>query len=232
MRCSYPIADYPVYRFSMPVVDSSMYLVPGEKTCLIVDPCVSEEAEALLRNLGIRDCLILLTHEHFDHISGVNWLRERLHCRVVCSEKCAERMVDPRKNCAAYSAVLVMAKTEQEQEQFNRLIEIRYACHADQTYSGQAELQWADLRLTLMEMPGHSPGSQIVEVGGRWYFTGDSLIPGQEVITRLPGGSKRDFAAVTRPYLERIAPGSIVFPGHGAEAVFSGLPERSHRRLE
>ena len=93
MKCLYPIADYPVYRFSMPVIDSSMYLIPAENSCLVVDPCVSEEAEALLRERKIQDCLILLSHEHYDHISGVNRLRELLSCRVVCSEACSQSIL-------------------------------------------------------------------------------------------------------------------------------------------
>lgn len=226
MKCSYSIAGHPVYRFSMPVIFSSMYLIPAEESCLVVDPCVSREAEALLEELNIRDCLILLTHEHFDHISGVNRLRELLPCRVVCSEVCARRIADPQTNFAPYAMALVMAKSEEEQAQFAEILDTEYACRADRAYSGNLTLRWANLTLTMTETPGHSPGSQIIEVGKRWYFTGDSLIPGEKLITRLPGGSRRAYEEVTRPYLEAIAPGSVIFPGHGAEAVFDGNPEK------
>lgn len=222
MKCLYQIADYPVYRFSMPVIDSSMYLVPAGESCLVVDPCVSQEAETLLDELGIRECLILLTHEHYDHISGVNRLRELRPCQVICTESCGERIGDPRKNCAAYSAALVVAKSEEEQARFLKIVDTEYACQADRTYSGQTKLQWHDLTLTLRETPGHSPGSQIIEIEERWYFTGDSLIPGEKVITRFPGGSRRAYEEITRPRLEAIPPGSILFPGHGKETVFDG----------
>ncbi len=225
MKCSYPIADRPVYRFSMPVMDSSMYLIPGEDFCLIVDPCVSEEAEGLLDGSHIKNCLILLTHEHYDHISGVNRLRELLPCRVVCSDTCAGRIRDPRKNGAAYFEAISVQRTEDERRKLEKVLNVGYACEADQTYSGRTEIQWEDLTLTLREAPGHSPGSQVIEIGKRWYFTGDSLIPGLKVITRLPGGSRKAYQEVTRPYLERIAPGSIVFPGHGEGSVFTGQLE-------
>lgn len=220
MKCLYPIANHTVYRFSMPVIDSNMYLIPGGDSCLIVDPCISEEAEELLDSFCIKDCLVLLTHEHYDHISGVNRLRELLPCRVVCSEICAERIADSRKNCAAYASALAMAKSQEEQEIFCRLVDPQYVCHADQTYSRRLKLQWTDLELTLTETPGHSPGSQVVEIKKHWYFTGDSLIPGVKVIMRLPGGSKKGYTEVTRPYLDTIVSGSVLFPGHGAEAVF------------
>lgn len=222
MKCLYQIADYPVFRFSMPIIDSSMYLIPAGESCLVVDPCVSREAEALMEKLGIRECLVLLTHEHYDHISGVNRLQELLSCQVVCTENCGRRISDPRKNCAAYSAALVVAKSEEKQAQFLRIVDTEYACQADRTYSGRTELRWQDLTLTLWETPGHSPGSQIIEIEKRWYFTGDSLIPGEKVITRFPGGSRRAYEEITRPRLEAIPPGSILFPGHGKENVFDG----------
>lgn len=217
-----PIAGHPVYRFSMAVIHSSMYLIPAESSCLVVDPCVSAEAEGLLRESSVRECLVLLTHEHYDHISGVNWLRERLPCQVVCSEKCAGRIADPRKNGAAYFEALTLRKSERERAVMESFLDAGYVCRADWMYSGQAELRWKDLTLNLREAPGHSPGSQIIEVGKHWYFTGDSLIPGERIITRLPGGSRKAYEEETRPYLEAIAPESILFPGHGGETIFSG----------
>lgn len=225
MESFYSAAGHPVYRFSMPVIDSSMYLIPGKDSCVIVDPCVSGEAEELLRELCVRDCLILLTHEHYDHISGVNRLRDLLPCQVVCTEKCAERIANPKKNAAAYAAALVIGKSGEEQAEFGKLLDAGYVCQADQTYSGRLEIPWEDLTLVLRETPGHSPGSQVIEIGKRWYFTGDSLIPGVKVITRFPGGSKQDFEEITKPYLARIPPGSVLFPGHGEAAVFDGRLE-------
>ena len=160
MKCLYPIAEHPVYRFSMPVIDSSMYMVPAGKSCLVVDPCVSTEAEELLQSLRIQDCLVLLTHEHYDHISGVNWLRERLPCRVVCSESCAERISSAKKNAAAYFMAIVVQRSEFERQKMLELLDAHYTCQADQMYTGQTELPWEDLTLTLREAPGHSPGSQ------------------------------------------------------------------------
>jgi len=206
----------------MPVIDSSMYIVPADGSCLVIDPCVSEEAENLLGVSCVKDCLILLTHEHYDHISGVNWLRERLPCRVICSESCAGRIADPKKNLAAYFKAVALQKSEAEREVLEGCLDPGYACRADQTYTGRLEFCWGGLALALREAPGHSPGSQIIEIGGRWYFTGDSLIPGTRLVTNLPGGDRKLYNEKTRPYLEAVPPGSILFPGHGAESVFDG----------
>lgn len=221
VRCSYPIFDHSVYRFSMVAMDSSMYLVPVERSCLVVDPCISEGARTLLEELGIRDCLVLLTHEHYDHISGVNWLRRCLPCQVVCSKSCAERIEDPKKNLSAYFKVIASQSKGAVREALERFMDLGYTCRADQTYTGQTELLWEGLTLTLQEAPGHSLGSQLFRIGERWYFTGDSLIPGLPLVFNLPGGDRACYEEKTRPLLEAIAPGSILFPGHGPETVFN-----------
>ena len=220
MKCLFRIADYEVYRFSMPVIFSNMYLVPVGDCCLVVDPMISRQAERLLKERRIENCTILLTHEHFDHISGVNRLRELLPCQVICSQVCAERIVDPRKNAAAYFEAMFLGREKAVRKWIDQEVDPNYSCQADQTYTDQMDMRWMDFTIRLRETPGHSPGSQVFEIGGHWYFTGDSWIPGQEIITRLPGGSKNSYEAVTCPYLERIAPGSIVYPGHGEESLY------------
>lgn len=223
MKCLYPIAEHPVYSFEMPVIASNMYLLPMEDSCLIVDPFVSGEAAKLLQEKDIKECLVLLTHEHLDHISGVNWLRSLYPCKVLCSEACGERITDPRKSGAAYFEALFFSHSQQEQKLIGDMMDLEYACEADQTYSGEMEFQWQGLAIKLRETPGHSLGSQIISVNYRFFFTGDSLIPGQAVITRLPGGSKKDFKEKALPYLQSMPEDSVIFPGHESEGLLSEI---------
>ena len=48
-------------------------------------------------------------------------------------------------------------------------------------------------------------------------FTGDTIVDGKRIITKLPGGSRKDYAEITKPYLESLDLDIIVFPGHGKE---------------
>lgn len=211
MKTSYRISEIPVHLFPAPFLDSRMYLLLQNGRGLAVDPCDSREAEALLEKEGARDLLVLLTHEHYDHISGVNRLRELLPCRVVCSEACAQGMADPRKNAAAYWEALF------PQGRRNGALppDPAYACQADRTYRGRLELEWEGLALELRELPGHSPGNQLILAEGKYAFTGDSLIPGRRVVTRLPGGSRRVFREKAAPVLAALGPDTVIFPGHG-----------------
>ena len=48
------------------------------------------------------------------------------------------------------------------------------------------------------------------------------LIPGEEVILRLPGGSETDYRAVTEPILRGLPPGLRICPGHGEPYILTG----------
>lgn len=221
MNFSYRIADCDLHLFSMPVIGSNMYVVVRDAAALVIDPCVSPKAEKLLAEHHVARCDILLTHEHFDHISGVNRLRELYSCRVICSESCAERISDPRKNAAATFQALFLGHNAQDQERAALCADPSYHCSADLVYRGKMQLDWQGISLELSEAPGHSPGSQLIWGScGNFVFTGDSLIPGVPVITRLPGGSRPVYLEKTLPQLRTIPTEGIVLPGHGNPAPF------------
>lgn len=44
----------------------------------------------------------MLTHEHFDHITGIERLRSRTNSKIICSKVCAERICDSKKNLSFY----------------------------------------------------------------------------------------------------------------------------------
>lgn len=213
MKCLYQIADHNVHRFVMPVINSNMYVLTSKTSALIIDPHVDYEAELLLKKEGINDCVVLLTHEHFDHISGVNRLRKLFSCHVICTEKCAQQIINPRKSGAAHFAELFLMHSSEEQEIIKHLADTEYQCEADETYCGEKDFQWEDLKVLLKEAPGHSKGSQIIYMNDKYIFTGDSFIPGEEVVLRLPGSNKIDYERKVKPLLHTFKE-SIIYPGH------------------
>lgn len=227
MKSEFQIANRVIFYFTMPVISSNMYLIPMGSKCLVIDPCVSQDAEEIFRTQDAKDCLVLLTHEHYDHISGVNWLRERTRCQVVCSKLCAKRIPDPKKNHSAFFTSLFLDRDERTQAYLAEIVDPQYSCRADITYVGRLEFQWNGLKIEMVEAPGHSPGSQIIRVDETNFFTGDYLIPGEKVITRLPGGSRSRYETITRPYLEAIDQTSHIFPGHGTPGVLSEILEKT-----
>lgn len=212
-----------IYVYAMPVLDSRMYIVINDrnkKEALIIDPLYHQEAERIIRELN--HATVLLTHSHYDHISGVNWLRELIDCTVLCSETCAEKICDPHKNFSAFSSALVIGKTEEEQAQCMEFFDFNYSCQADQTFDKETTFNFGSYVVKIIYTPGHSDCSQCIQLTTEKkeltpviVFTGDSLVNGHKVITRLPGGSRKDYNAITKPYLDTLSEDTLIMPGHG-----------------
>lgn len=90
-----------------------------------------------------------------------------------------------------------------------------YSCEADEIFNGKKEWNFESHKIVMQETPGHSKGSICILVDEEILFSGDTLVTGHETILRLPGGSKKDFASITLPYLESLDREIMVYPGHG-----------------
>lgn len=205
-----------IHTYSFYPIDSKMYIILENKKALIIDPCVSEEAWQLIKDYSVSEILVLLTHEHYDHISGVNWLRENFsHVCVLCSSECAKALPNPSKNLSNFWEVLFVGKDEETQEYVRNMDIQPYSCEADESFSDEQTIEWEGHTLYLKETPGHSKGSICIEMDGKVLFSGDTLVTGYPTITRLPGGSKKEFKGTTLSYLRSLNPEFMVYPGHG-----------------
>jgi len=244
MKCKYEIYDLNIYRYSMPLIASNMYIILKGDEALIVDPNESEEALKLLIDRRVKRAAVILTHEHYDHISGVNAVRELVpDCVVYGSRCCRQRVLVPEDNLSAYFAAIFIDRSEEERKQALEIFRNDYRCSVDVDFKGEYDILWNDIRLHMVETPGHSPGSICIvasvvndietntlsgaKAGGgkaeqeKILFSGDSLIRDTKVITRLPGGDKEIYRMVTKPFLDAFPDGTIVFPGHGEEFKIS-----------
>lgn len=204
-----------IYQFTLDFIDSNMYLLFHEKHALIIDPHISESLELLLMEKDCKDVLILLTHEHYDHTSGVNRLREILPCHVICSETCAKQIQSPETNSASYIMAFAVGKPEQTQQRYLEYCDTTYSCHADETFRDTFSFLFGNHTVSLCEAPGHSPGGQLITIDNHYIFSGDNLIKNTKVITRLPGGSKQQYKEITMPLLKALPKDALFFPGHG-----------------
>ena len=219
----YTAQNTKIFVYSMPALDSRMYIMKNdqnEKEALIIDPLISDEAISVLDTLT--HSVVLFTHSHYDHISGMNWLRGKVSCTLLCSECCGNKIRDPHKNLAAFSNILIMDKTEEEQALCMDFFELDYTCQADKTFKSEISFPFGSYQVEITHTPGHSDCSQCIRLRTSQQgltpeivFTGDSLVNGHKIITRLPQGSKKDYIAVTKPYLEAISEDTLIMPGHG-----------------
>jgi len=205
--------DCETYSYSFAPIDSRMYLMISIDKALIIDPCVNTDALQLLKDKNIKDVIILPTHEHYDHISGINWMRENFDCKVIAIHQCAENLPDPRCNFSAYFDALLLFYSSETKESRENIQP--YSCKADETFNDYHCFNWGNHKIEIIHSPGHSDGSVCILIDDRFVFTGDSLIKGKPTLTRLPGGSKKKYAEITLPFLKSLPKDSVIFPGHG-----------------
>ena len=186
------------------------YIIVENGHAIVIDPCEAGELETALEGL-VLDC-VLLTHEHADHISGVNFLRERYGIPVACSEKCAKYIEDPRMNYSLYFESIKMLMGYLQTD--NDCCMEPFTCRADITFSEDCESQWQGHTLLAKLTPGHAAGGVSYLFDGCVLFVGDNIFLEKETVTRFKGGSKWELEEITLPWMRTLNPKTQIYPGH------------------
>lgn len=193
--------DPGVLVFARPEVESKAYLVFSHYSGIAIDPgfLPVDDILAAMKMRRIRLEWIILTHEHFDHCEGADALRTETGAKLVCSLKCNEAIVDPRKNLSAYyhqGNPFALEPADVILDDDNSLID------------------WSGGKISVLATPGHSPGSVVIKIA-HMIFTGDTLLTQSRVPTHLPGGDKLQLARSHALLSSIITPDDILYPGHG-----------------
>lgn len=198
-----------------PLTESNCYLFAEGKRCVVIDPGESEGLFRVLDENGWEPELILLTHEHCDHMAGLDPVRSRYPAaRFLATARCNEGIRNTRLNMSRIMEVYLHFKGKPG---------IKYkplVCGAaDEIIAEDAVLTWRGHRLRFVPMPGHTPGSEGIFLDESTIFCGDYLIPGEEPILRFPGGDAEAYTRFTEPVLQTLPAGIRICPGHGEHFV-------------
>ena len=200
-----------IQRHVSDLLESNMYLLTENGHAVVIDPFRDTSfAEGLIIDR------ILLTHEHYDHISGVNLWKEATGAGVLCSAPCAVNIQSARKNLARLFDVFCELQTWIELDELPPSDQ-NYTCTADETFHDTMSFDWQGHRFDLFEMPGHSAGSIGILVDKTHFFSGDSLMENSEIELRLPGGSRKAWEKTGHHRLLVVPASVMVYPGHFGE---------------
>lgn len=207
-----------IYRFPFALVNANMFFLPNKNTGIVIDPNENEELLSIFKQCGTESVTIVLTHEHYDHTIGVEWLKGKIEARLFCHRACAERIATVEGNNPKTLGYLLtirdVADGGHRRDDFMATAK-SYVLHADETFEGESCLDVGGISLNCYSTPGHSQGSAVYILGGKYVFTGDSLIQGIPTILKLPGSDRSKFKEITKPFLRSLSKDVTVFPGHG-----------------
>ena len=184
-----------------------MYVLESNGHIILIDPQIIATDSIY----GIVD-FIILTHEHYDHISGVNYWKEKTGAKVICSESCNNGLQNPSRNFSKYfkefCELQTMVTVDREVEN------LEYCCEGDIVFQDSYTMEWLGNVINLFETPGHSKGSVCALMNNRMLFSGDSLFKDYPTACGFPGGSKKKWIQKSLPLLKTLSEDVQVFPGH------------------
>ncbi len=175
-------------------LDTNCYVLASNASseAVVIDPGAdADKISSVLDRLALRLNSIILTHGHFDHIGAMG----NFDVLVYVHAEELEFMEDASMN--------------------------RFTGFADKknnakfkTLNDEQIISVADLEITVIHTPGHTPGGICLKVGPM-LFSGDTLFRNGIGRTDLPGGSYRQISRSIKEKIFTLNDDIIVFPGHG-----------------
>lgn len=191
---------------SMPFGENT-YVVwrAGDEQALVIDPGL--EPEQILSFLSARKltpAAILNTHGHGDHIGGnADMKRAFPQAPLIIGVNEARLLTDANANMSAPFGLPITSPP------------------ADRLVKEGEVLDFAGIRLEVLDVPGHSPGHVVFLVRGspNVVFGGDVLFAGSIGRYDFPNANGPLLLQGIRDKLLTLPPDTIVYPGHGPETT-------------
>lgn len=194
------------------LTESNCYLLEEECKVIIIDPNNGEKILSILKEHQWELDYILLTHEHCDHIQGLNKVRENFDVKVIAQEKCSKNLGNPVKNMSGMMETYLYFKSGETKTFHYKPLTCKCA---DIVFEKSYTLMWRNHEFKMESVPGHTEGSSAIWMDDKRLFSGDYLILGEEDLTGFPGGSKEDYLNYTKKWIDQLPSGLEICPGHG-----------------
>lgn len=141
---------------------------------------------------------VLLTHTHFDHIYGLNDLFDYNPCiRIYTCEEGQKGLYSDKLNLSKYHNKPFFYKGENIS-----------------LLNDSSKDLWPNMKCRIYKTPGHDWSCLTYEIED-YLFTGDSYIPGKEVVTLFPKSNKIEATESIGKINQVLQVKHNICPGHG-----------------
>lgn len=184
-----------VYAMTVGPVATNCYLLGDERTRTgaIIDPGANgKEIAEIAKQSGYQFDKVLLTHSHFDHITGLGELLRNLNPDLPIYVHKSD-----------YPGAEAGFGSEAALDQYEKQIHF---------YDAGDVVPLGEAKITVFHTPGHTPGGVCLQVED-CLFTGDTLFCNSCGRTDLPSSNPMDMMASLRQ-LGQLKEDYIVYPGH------------------
>lgn len=185
-----------------PVMTNCYIMYSREKDCaVVVDPGHGGRKIAdHLKNKGLGLSAVLLTHGHFDHISGVDELRGAF----------------PDADVPVYAYVKEKEICESPELNLSQEMDAPVTVHGVTYLEDGSENEFFGCKCRLIATPGHTIGSCCYYFEEKGIlFSGDTLFEGSVGRTDFPTGSMSVLVRSIKDRLLCLPDNTLCYPGHG-----------------
>lgn len=188
-----------IEKITVGLMPTNCYVIYDENTkdALIVDPGYeSNKITKFIEEKELNPKYIYLTHCHFDHIMGADWLKNQLDLPIACLDKEENNIKD--EDVTMGKSIVLKPVT----------------VIPDKIFFENDEIQIGDLNFKVIHTPGHTSGSSCLYGEGS-LISGDTLFKGTYGRCDLPTGNLHDIVNSVNSKLFELPSDTIVYPGHG-----------------
>jgi glyoxylase-like metal-dependent hydrolase (beta-lactamase superfamily II) len=190
-----------IRTFVVGYIETNMYLIYEDKNGIIIDPgFIESEADSLMKKLKkeVSDIpMVILTHCHFDHISGCEILKKEFNTKIYCHRFDEEKLLDAQKNGASFFGL-----------SWSPLKPDYYL------EDGQI-IGFGKHKLKILHTPGHTSGGISILLDDKHLFGGDTIFKDGIGRTDLYDG---DYEVEINSIVHKILvlpEDTNIYPGHG-----------------
>ena len=188
-----------INTFTAGPIDANNYLLTDNDEAVLID-CSEVKPEVLSALEGKKLKFILLTHGHFDHVLGVNEMREKTGAKVLINKEYVVRMNESGDIMRTFGVQGVETPK------------------ADDFLNDGDTLKFGNTEIKVIATPGHTQGCVCYLIDGK-LFSGDTLFKESVGRCDLPGGNFQKLSDSVKNRLFTLDDNTIVYPGHGPETT-------------